>query len=98
MIELIKIEAKRYITIHVNAPQTYEVEYNKEFKANILNNTNGSIYVSQSPEFVDGEVYNDFITLPENCIVNNVTTKSNKIYIKVNGSNVSGNIVIERCG
>lgn len=90
------IQGKAVLTLKVTAGNVYAIKYNKASAINVVNYTDGSIFVSENPEInVDAEVGEFLVITDGNCYNEYLFYKSgtNIVYIK---ADADGKICIVR--
>lgn len=76
------MKGKNNLSINVSEDSIYKIEYDSWFRVNILNYTDGEIYVSSNENFdFDGDVA-EVLTIGSKMFYNGFATASGSIYIK----------------
>lgn len=71
-------------TINLTADTVTPVKLYKDFTADILNCTDGNLFVSYSNDFVNNDGIGDYATIPPCCALNSLKSvnSDNRIYLK----------------
>lgn len=89
-----EIEGNALMTLTANAGETYCVQYNSNYIVDILNETDGEIYISSDGDFNETGDTANYLTIPAGNGYNNynhIYAFENKLYIK---ADTSGKICI----
>lgn len=82
------INGKALITLTVGEGEEYCLQYEDNHSVDIINNTDGAIYISSDGVFDSSDGAGHYLTIPEGCGYNgyNHMYMSNKLFVKSNGA------------
>lgn len=94
---MITVKGQKFLTIHAEAGETYEIKYGAAAAhINILNFSGGNIRISTRDEFAESAdgAAGQYLTIPDGVSANDISIVFSSVYIKADSG---GDIVIERC-
>lgn len=88
---MITIKGRKFLTLHAEAGETYEIDYGTPPKLSIANHTGAELYIGYNAELTEDGTAGEYLTLPAATAANDMRFSFSKVYIKPESS---GDIVI----
>lgn len=88
-----EINGQKLLTIAATAGETYLIDYTNDVNVNIINQTDDSIRISLSDDYLQDDDHSCCITLHPNMFINYFKLRSSKLYIESSGD---GDIAVFR--
>ena len=85
------INGNRIMTVSVNSDETYAIKYNGIFMVNIINNTDGTLTVSETENYHDDGASANCLRLDAGMYFNRLRMQFGTLYIT---SERSGDVII----
>lgn len=90
-----EVQGKYLMTIAASTDEIFHVTGSTLREVDILNATEGAIYITHDSSFTSSDGVSNYITIPSNGYFNNLHVPKGGVYIKTLSG--SGNVVIARC-
>lgn len=93
-----EINGSLALTIRIIPGELYKVNYDKAAIINVVNYTDGSVYVAEKPEFDFIDNVGNFLTVTDGNSYNDYQfySRNNSIYVKVDENVTEGTICLIR--